>query len=191
MDLNEFGQAMNEVAQRLANPGPAFRSIADLMVSSSQQNWETEGRPEPWAPLAPATQRYKEKHGWTMILISSGSLKNSISPFSDDTRATAFSNKIYAQVQQMGAVINRPNPGGTTLHKYDKKTGKFKGFASRKAAMKGDTSRTGYLEMAFTGHQMATAVTIPARPFLMFQAGDRDLYTDILKRFYFKGELSR
>ena len=193
MTPDEILKIVNSIQDRVTHSRPAYRAIADLMVSSAQKNFESQGRPTLWQEVAPSTRKEKDKTGHNMILMWSGQLKASISPDSDNDHATAFSNKVYARIHQLGGVINHPNRGGSNIFKYNKRSGKMLGFASRKAAMKERSAkaRMGFIEMAFTGHSMATAITMPTRPFLLFQPSERESYTDILVRWWLQGELSR
>ena len=195
MTLKELARLVNQIQERVKDSRPVYRMISDLMVSSAQQNFETEGRPKKWTPLRPATVRFKQKHGWTKILFRSGRLKASITGKDGvtGTSATIGSNLVYARIHDQGGVIIHPNKGGSNIHKYDKRSGKMGGFASKKAAMKerSPNSRMGFIEMKFTGHAMNTAMTMPARPFLLIQPADTMRYTEILTAYWFTGKIIR
>ena len=188
MTFQELQTVLIQVQQRIGDSRPAYRAISDLMVSSAQLNFETEGRPNHWEALAKSTQRFKDKHGWTKILFRSGRLKASITGKDavTGTSATIGSILAYAQIQNDGGVLNHPNRPGSVVHRYNKKTGEFLGFAKKNAK---DGKRVGLFEQQFTGHSMATAVTIPARPFLLVQPEDVTRYNDILYHFWFDGVL--
>lgn len=193
MNFRELAAILAQIRKRVENSQPAFRVISDLMVSSAQQNFETEGRPNKWAPLKPATQAFKLKHGWTKILMRSGQLRARITGASNGTSAVAGSNLVYAAIQNDGGVINHPNKGGSAIFKYNKRTGMMLGFASRKEAMKDRSpkSRIGFMERQFTGHSMATAITMPARPFLIIQPEDVERYNTILHAYWFTGRIAQ
>jgi phage gpG-like protein len=138
--------------------------------------------------LKPATQKFKEKHGWTKILFRSGRLRASITGQGGTTGDSATIGSVlpYAQGQNDGATIIHPNRPGKTLHRYSKKTGQLLGFAKKNAK---DGKRIGVIEMAFAGHAMNTAITLPARPYLVIQSEDVEQYTGILNRYWFEGVL--
>jgi phage gpG-like protein len=170
------------------------------MVSSAQQNFETEGRPGTWVALKSATKKFKEKHGWTKILFRSGQLKASITGQGGVTgnSATIGSNKAYARIQNDGGTISMParvyktrhrtDAKGNLLHQTDIGMGPHYRNSSRMLVF-AKASHKRVLERQFTGE--AYAITIPARPFLLVQQADVDLYNGILTRFWFTGEVSR
>jgi len=191
-----FGDALNGILDRIHQSGPVYRAIADLMVSSAQQNFESEGRPNKWVPLSKATKKLKEKHGWTRILFRSGQLRASISPTSDDTSASASSNKAYAKIQQLGGTISVPeregkarfrtNAKGQLLSQSDR-GGTWRNAGSMRVFAKGTHKRA--IEKAF--HIGAYQIQMPSRPYLLFQPGERDLYTDIVYGYWMHGEIKK
>jgi phage virion morphogenesis protein len=59
----------------------ALRSAGTHVVGSVQKNFEQQGRPRKWSPLAPATLRQRRKgkgRGGPKILVDTGKMKNSI-----------------------------------------------------------------------------------------------------------------
>jgi phage gpG-like protein len=193
MSPAEFSDLLRTVSGRVGSSKPAYAAITDLMVSSAQQNFTAQGRPTPWKPNSPVVQRLKAKHGWTKILIRSGALRRSIvaSIANLDNKATIGSNLVYAQVQNDGGEIEIPEREVTLIHNYHLKSGKLLGFASRKEAMKerSGKARVGYIERAFK--IPAHKISIPARPFMVFQEGERERYTSILCKFWMTGEVRR
>lgn len=196
MTPDELGQAFNGILMRVGASTPAYTAIADLMVSSAQHNFETEGRPSKWVPLQDATRKYKEKHGWTKILFRSGMLRDRIVPSASEAGAVIGNNLPYAQTQNDGKTITMPAREGTarfrqtaggslmsqaSLGKTFRNAGKMVVFAK--------ASHKRAFEMAFKVG--AYSVTIPARPFMLFQPGEKDIYTDILVRYWLKGELTK
>lgn len=55
---------------------PLHRSIKQVMTESLRKNFDAEGRPDAWQPLAESTLRAKAHQGWPSdILVQDGSLK--------------------------------------------------------------------------------------------------------------------
>ena len=198
MTLGELRNTLNQVRARILNSTPAYRAISDLMVSSAQMNFEDEGRPTKWAPLAPATKKLKDKHGWTTILIRSGRLRASITGKGADTSATIGSNLAYAKIQNDGGSIAFParerklrfrqTAGGSLMSQADLGMGPHHRNAGKMVVFaKGKHKRA--LEMTFTGR--AYTATMPARPYLLIQSEDVDRYNTILRDYWFKGVMGR
>lgn len=191
MSVTDFTSILAGIQNRIQNSAPAFRAITDLMVSSAQQNFETEGRPTQWAPLAAATRKFKEKHGWTKILMRSGDLRASIvgSDTPSNDSATIGSNKVFAQIQNDGGTIEMPARAYKTRHRTDAKGNLLHQGASGKLLIFAKASHKRVLERTFTGD--AYTITIPGRPFLVVQDSDVKQYNGILYRYWFEGELTR
>ena len=88
----------------------ALQSAGAYAVGSIQKNFEQQGRPQRWAPLAPATlrrRRHGRGRGSAKILIDTARMKNAIDyeVFSDGTRVGL--NAVQARRQHFGY------PGGT------------------------------------------------------------------------------
>jgi phage gpG-like protein len=199
-DLEGLGVNIGRILKRFENSKPAFRAISDLMVASAQQNFETEGRPTKWAPLAPATQKFKDKHGWTRILLRSGALRRAITGAGGVTgkSATIGNNLVYAKIQNDGGTIEEPARTYTVRHRTDAKGNLLKqsqvGWGphhrlSNRLLVFAKGKHKRFLERQFTGE--AYKVTIPGRPFLVIQGEDVERYQGILYRFWFEGELSQ
>lgn len=170
----------------------SLRPVMDLiglkMVSSTQQNFEAGGRPTPWAPLAYSTQKQKNRLGYTRILVRTAHLLQSIDYKASDAGVNVGTNLPYARIQQEGGPINHPSRAGSVSFKYNKKTGELKsGFASKKAK---ETSRTGIIELAFSAKRKFGVFSyIQARPYLVFQPGEVQAYSDLVNRYIVSGQL--
>ena len=86
-----------------------MRQIAGIMADAVEENFEKEGRPERWPPLARSTIKQREKQGhWPgKILQRTGSLASSVSSESDTHSASVGTNKPYAAIQQFGGLAGR------------------------------------------------------------------------------------
>ena len=187
--MQDLRELMEEIKLRVGNSQPAYRAISDLMVSSAQQNFESEGRPEAWTALKPATQKLKAKHGWTKILFRSGQFKASITGVGSNTGATIGSVKAYAKIQNDGGTIAMPARTYKVRHRTDAKGNLLHQKGSDRLLVFAKGSHKRVLERQFKGK--AYYITIPARPFLLFQAGDVWKYTSILNHYWMTGRISR
>lgn len=83
---------------------PLMRSIAAELASQTEENFDSEGRPD-WADLSTTTTERRAKSGnWPgqILQISAGGLAASITSHSDDSSALVGSNKPYAAMMQFG-----------------------------------------------------------------------------------------
>ncbi len=164
-------QALTGLDLRTRNMMPVMQDFAGYMLGSVQKNYDAQGRPVKWVALKPVTSRnwlFKLKGNWTpagnlskegriaktsrLILTDTSDLRNSIN-FSFAARSVEGStNKKYAAIQHLGGTINIPGFGPK-----NKKALAWPGAAHPVQFVK--------------AHQ----VTIPARPFLMFQEQE-DVY---------------
>lgn len=68
---------MNYFDSQAQNLKPVFDSFGDYMLRSIDRTFQAEGRPKPWAPLAPGTieDRIRKGYGRGPILVRTGDLK--------------------------------------------------------------------------------------------------------------------
>ncbi|TAK63655.1 MAG: hypothetical protein EPO24_04090 [Bacteroidetes bacterium] len=160
--LNELNVTLGQMLSRAANMKPALMEIALMQVSSFEQNFREEGRPDKWKQ----SKRAKREGGQT--LQKSGRLKKSVMiPEVTEISIIYGSNLPYAPPHQFGAVIKR-NPQTLLLKRTeDKKTGNEKvRFISRAAAQR---RKRGAVEFRRTG---SYEIVMPARPYIVFQPED-------------------
>lgn len=84
--------------------------IADVMLEAVQRNFEEEGRPRKWTPLAKSTAKQKvggKERGEHPILRLSGDLFDSIDARSGRTTATVSTNREYAPIHHFGGKAGR------------------------------------------------------------------------------------
>ena len=74
-----------------------------------EQNFEEEGRPIKWSPLAPSTKKQRAKKGTFpgKILQDTGQLTASIQADSDKTTATVSTNDFRAPILHFGSKTGR------------------------------------------------------------------------------------
>lgn len=81
----------------------ALRSIENVIGSSVEQNFQDEGRPNPWKALKAATLRARARKGKTgKILTVTGQLKNSVNTRTEKNIVIVGSNKVYAPAMNDG-----------------------------------------------------------------------------------------
>ncbi len=88
---------------------PVMRKISGIMADAVEENFEKEGRPDHWQPLALSTIKQREKQGhWPgQILRRTGSLASSPTAEYDANNASVGTNKVQAAIQQFGGLAGR------------------------------------------------------------------------------------
>ena len=153
------------------NPTPLMRAIAGVFEAETEANFAAEGRPA-WLGLAPSTIRRRTRAGtWPgkKLQVSSAGLAASIATAYGRTFARIGSNKPYAQIQQLGGEIQRAAYSTKVRHRTDAKgallrSGQLKGKGLIFAKDSHKRAVTRWFEVP------AHSVTIPARPYLPFDA---------------------
>ena len=100
--------ALNRLAERVRDAGPAMREIAGHLEDVPHQALEDQASPagDPWAQLKESTQAQREKRGYGAkkpILERRGDLLGGIASRSTATAAYATSGAVYSRVHQFGA----------------------------------------------------------------------------------------
>lgn len=98
--------ALNRVLTQSRNLTPAFDSIGNMLVGSTQRRFESETGPDgrKWPALAMATIK-KKKH--KKILRDSGDLHNLLTHAPGPDGVSVGSNKVYAAIHQFGGKAGR------------------------------------------------------------------------------------
>lgn len=105
----EIQQLLKKLAAKTQNLRPLMKNISGIMLDSVEENFEKEGRPDKWTPLAKLTIRQRTKKGYWpgRILQMRGELASSITSKYDDNSAVVGTNKIYAAIHQFGGNAGR------------------------------------------------------------------------------------
>jgi phage gpG-like protein len=150
---------------------PLTRAVKEVMIPSFRRNFDAQGRPEPWAPLAPYTVQVRKSTG--PILVRSGRLRKV---------ATSFS---IWEISQNGAVITSLGSkawygalmqGGTSgFGVHIEAAKKELGSGARPGAI----NRRAFEIMDEKGGDRTAMAAIPARPFIMFQEEDEEAIQEI------------
>jgi phage virion morphogenesis protein len=88
------------LAGRLANRGALLASAAPVVARAVEQNFDEEGRPVRWPPLAPATLR--RKPAGLRILERTGRLRRSVQVHAEGNALVASTDVPYAAAHQFG-----------------------------------------------------------------------------------------
>jgi phage virion morphogenesis protein len=105
----ELQKVISKLISKTRNLRPLMKNIAGIMMDSVEENFEKEGRPEKWTPLAKPTIKQRTKKGYWpgKILQMRGELAASITSKYDDNSAVVGTNKIYAAIHQFGGNAGR------------------------------------------------------------------------------------
>lgn len=142
---------------------PLKRAVKEVVIPSIGKNFDAEGRPVAWAPLAEATLNTREAKGWSGggILLLSGTL-----------RKVAMQQNIWTITQQSATVRDLPQRAW-----YGKvhQLGYGSGGSAPEPARKAIKGRGGIVK--FVGGRDSEGSRgisyIPARPFILIQDQDK------------------
>lgn len=154
-------RALIDTSLFIERPISAMKKVGEAMVSSIQENFEVEGRPDKWNPLSPMTiamrRTGEDSSKKDKILQDTGRLKGSISYALTENNSgiKVGTNVWYGEIHQFGKKIKIPK---RDIFPKNKKVLRF---------MIGDK-----VIFAKKVHQKSRMVQIPQRPFLMFQDTD-------------------
>ncbi len=164
----EVKASLNGMAVRSRDLSRGMKLIAALVLASVQRNFEVGGRPSKWAPLKPSTLKKRKSGGGPLVVQGfAGGLLQSVHAESDATRAIVGTDKIYAAVHQFGAAKGSFGMG-------------LAGSFRRKGIM-GSLERGGGWDLS--SQRPLPWGDIPARPFLVLQAQDREDILETLAKF--------
>lgn len=186
-----------DLIARGEDPSPAMAAIAEHLRVSAQQRFEAEAGPggAKWPPLARSTlKRLRKGRTSPKILRDQGFLYASLTAASDDQSAIAGSNLIYARIHQLGGDIVQPERAGSAMFRFAKEgagskkdaDGKVTRFGSKLRFAKRSSKAKGNFEKTFIRGE--TRITMPARPYLGFDAADQVAITEILTDHFGGGE---
>ena len=159
VDSKQVDAALLKKIRKLRKPEPALKDMALYMVRSVKRNFKAQGRPTKWKQ----SQRAKRERGET--LSDTGNLRGSISYMIAKSTAMVGTNVLYARIHQFGGTIQRPDCSPYIITDigpiFMKKDGRYP---------------------AGTKFTKPHAITMPARPFLMFQRADYKALNKIMLR---------
>ncbi len=107
VDASRLQKMLLELEKKSGNLRPALNGIAGLMLDSTEENFQKEGRPH-WLPLAESTKKARAKRGKTgKTLQVTGQLAASVSSRVESHSAIVGTNKAYAAIHQFGGFAGR------------------------------------------------------------------------------------
>lgn len=167
-NVNKVEEAFVRIGKNLINYAPVLKSSGEYMVSSIQNNFLSQGRPNAWAPLSPMTILLRTKGRGSrspQILMDTGNLFKSITYAVDESSVKIGTNVKYAKRLQFGGTSTMP----ACVQKIPAHSRKIKGKNVR--------------VKAFERHQSARTFNTPSRPFVLFQDQDVEALQGIFVRF--------
>jgi phage virion morphogenesis protein len=103
--LNRLLSRVSRLATATRHVEQALNSAGAYAVSSVEKNFEQQGRPKKWSPLAPATLQRRRKgrgRGGPKILIDKATMKNSIDYRVHSEGVVVGLNAVQARRQHFG-----------------------------------------------------------------------------------------
>lgn len=184
VSLDDAGvrSVLDELAAAVGNLEPAMTEIGAMLVRSTLQRFETAHDPmgRPWAPLAKSTLANKRRKGNAAprILHERGLLRQSVTFRASRTGVEIGTPMVYGPIHQFGGQIMKWAQGREVRFRNTKATRKDGTEYSRKVFAKNSHKRVDVRKVVIGEHW----IDIPARPFLGFNATDRDAAVAILRR---------
>jgi phage virion morphogenesis protein len=164
-------QGLARLAATGADLAPTFRAIGARLVANTLQRFEDQRGPGgvPWKP----SQRALDENGQT--LIDSGRLRTSITFRAGANGVEVGTNVVYAAIHQFGGPIKQGARTGTL---------RFQGgrFARQRRNKDGSLKPPSKQQRDRQVQFGARSIGMPARPFIGFDAQDREDVADIILR---------
>lgn len=101
---DEIGRKLKDLAKKVKDRTTPAKQLAVQLYGDTLRNFETNGAffENPWPQLAISTQHYKSAHGWYVMLVRTGVLRNGFYQYSNNNFA-AVGNKVpYASFHETG-----------------------------------------------------------------------------------------
>lgn len=184
VDDRSMRQGLLELAARGRQLAPAFRSIGELMLRSTDRRFSTQVSPDgvPWAAISTGWREAKRRNRHlSQILQMRGRLRGSIAYRATNDEVAIGTNVIYGAIHQLGGDIEQ----GARLQVMAfrgsvKKPGKFLSRAAAGKSKKAVTIRVAQIA--------ARTITMPARPYLGISIQDRTGIARIIARHLAGGD---
>jgi phage virion morphogenesis protein len=100
LELDPAAGLLATLSGRLSTPGALLEPAVPVVARAIEQNFDEEGRPQRWPPLAPATLR--QKPAGLKILQLTGRLRRSIRTGVEGNAIVASTDVPYAAAHQFG-----------------------------------------------------------------------------------------
>lgn len=166
----EGARIFDQVARRAGNTVGLMRQCSGIMHDEVEENFDKQGRPSKWAPLAAATIRARRKKGtWPgKILQVRGRLAASFQTAYDNNHAVCGTNVIYARIQHFGGTTHHA-ARMRVLHFDQRSRGRM--THGRPGHNVDHFAKPGKAKYAMRVQGSAYSSTIPARPILYIGPG--------------------
>lgn len=110
IDDSEIQELAKRAFKKSSDMSEEMTAVAGIMLDAVEENFEQEGRPEQWHPLAEPTQKQREKLGYGKqhpILQREGILAGANQANSSSTSAEVTNATEYAAIQHFGGKAGR------------------------------------------------------------------------------------
>ena len=120
IDDREIQRLLKKLTAKSENLRPLMKNIAGIMMDSVEENFDKQGIPDKWTPLAKSTIKQRTKKGYWpgRILQMRGELAASITSKYDDNSTVVGTNKIYAAIHQFGGHAGRGRKAESPARPY-------------------------------------------------------------------------
>lgn len=100
----EISKRLRELASKVRDRSKPAKQLAVQLLADTQRNFESYGKKfnNPWPQLAQSTQEYKSRHGWYVMLVRSGQLRDAFYQYSNDKFAAVGNSAPYASFHEKG-----------------------------------------------------------------------------------------
>lgn len=159
-------QALVMLQGQIANLTPALTAIKEVALTSIRTNFAQGGRPTPWQALS--RPRLRGNISSAIPLSDTGRLRASITGEVNDGTITLGTNVVYARAHQLGATIQIPE----MVIQPPRRAFRF--------TLKDGT-------VLYRKRIRAHSIVLPARPFMMIQEEDIEIFVKILQSHLTKG----
>ena len=107
----EVKEGLKSLSAKLSNLQKPMAKAGIIMLSSIDENFEQEGRPEKWKPIAPITKAFRRKKS-DRILQDTGQLRRSITmrPAADGMSVKVGTSQPHAYKLQFGGIASGISP---------------------------------------------------------------------------------
>lgn len=110
VNTKQIDDLAKRLFKRSTDHSKTMGAIAGVMLDAVEENFEQEGRPDPWEPLAPSTVKQRERKGFGgegPILQREGILAAANQPNSGKDFAEVTNATIYGPIQHFGGKAGR------------------------------------------------------------------------------------
>ncbi|NLG18921.1 MAG: phage virion morphogenesis protein [Fibrobacter sp.] len=185
----EIMDGLRELVSRVEDMTPVMRRISGIMLDCVEENFEQEGRPDPWPKLKKRTIKERERKGYWpgKILQQRGELAASLASDYDKESAKVTTNKAYAAAQNFGTgnnPIKIPARKGVARLRTDRygvllRQGESGRLLNLSVFAKAHHKRVVERDYTAKAHE----ISLPPRPFMVLTVDAKEEINDSVKRY--------